>query len=347
MSLPGQISPFFQRRSKNLAFAATIWVATIPTTPKVAIAQTEPNAGPTPKPALAAPAIVDGNATIGAKAGQSEIVIRTTDRLAGAIDSLIWDGKEFVDSFDHGRQLQSALSLDAGATDEFWAERFNPTEAGSRRDHTGDTSTSRLIRLKATANGLETQVQMAFWLPPGEMSFGRLGLNKTELSNHRFSKKIEIGWKHLPHAIRYEATFHIADNEPHRFAQFEALTGYMPEHFSQFFTWSPETNQLQSLDDGPGEQALPVVFTTTDQKHAMAIFCPEGVASQPTDSGNITGPTYGRFRFENERVVKWNCVFRLRNPLGIVPGDYRFAMFVVVGTLEQVQQTLVELAKIK
>lgn len=347
MPLPGHISPFFERLPENLAFAAAIWVASVHAPPQVAIAQVVPNVGPDSKPALAIPAIVDGNATIRANAGQSEIVIRTTNRLAGAIDSLTWDGKQFIDSFDHGRQLQSALSLDAGATDEFWAERFNPTEAGSRRDHTGDTSTSRLMRLKARANGLESEAQMAFWLPPGETSFGRLGLNKTELSNHRFSKKVEIGWKHLPHAIRYEATFHIADNEPHRFAQFEALTGYMPENFSQFLTWSPKTNQLLSLDDGPGEQALPVVFTTADQKHAMAIFCPEGVASQPTDSGNITGPTYGRFRFQDERVVKWNCVFRLRNPSGILPGNYKFAMFVVVGTLEQVQQTLVELANLK
>src|SRR5687768_5976005 len=47
-------------------------------------------------------------AVIRAPAGQSEIVITTTPRVAGAIHSLTWNGKEFIDSFDHGRQLQSA-----------------------------------------------------------------------------------------------------------------------------------------------------------------------------------------------------------------------------------------------
>ncbi len=51
-----------------------------------------------------------GDAVIRGKAGKSEIVIRTTTRLAGAIHSLTWDGVEFVDSADHGRQIQSAAS---------------------------------------------------------------------------------------------------------------------------------------------------------------------------------------------------------------------------------------------
>ena len=38
-------------------------------------------------------AAVSGDSVIRAKAGKSEIVIRTTQRLAGAIDSLTWDGK--------------------------------------------------------------------------------------------------------------------------------------------------------------------------------------------------------------------------------------------------------------
>ncbi|MCE9612291.1 MAG: hypothetical protein K8R23_19000 [Chthoniobacter sp.] len=48
----------------------------------------------------------DGNATIRARAESSEIVITTTARLAGAIDSLKWNGREFINSTDHGRQLQ-------------------------------------------------------------------------------------------------------------------------------------------------------------------------------------------------------------------------------------------------
>jgi len=44
-------------------------------------------------------------------------------------------------------------------------------------------------------------------------------------------------------------------------------------------------------------------------------------------------------------VVKWNCVFRVRDPKGIEPGDYRYRLFVVVGSLEDVRTTLHELHK--
>ena len=57
-----------------------------------------------------------GDATIRAKAGPSDIVITTTNRVAGAIHSLTWNGKEFVDSADHGRQIQSASNFDGGKT---------------------------------------------------------------------------------------------------------------------------------------------------------------------------------------------------------------------------------------
>src|SRR5205823_5835380 len=71
-----------------------------------------------------------GNGSIRGRAGASEIVLTTTARVAGAVHSLTWNGKEFLDSFDHGRQMQSAASFDGGG--RFVPETFNPTEAGSR-----------------------------------------------------------------------------------------------------------------------------------------------------------------------------------------------------------------------
>ena len=126
---------------------------------------------------------VSGDAVIRAPAGPSEIVITTTSRVAGAIHSLTWNGREFIDSADHGRQLQSAANFDAGRP--FFPEVFNPTEAGSRRDGAGPTSSSRLLTLKAAGRELDTTTQMAFWLAPGEESEGHPAANDRVLSDHR------------------------------------------------------------------------------------------------------------------------------------------------------------------
>lgn len=278
-----------------------------------------------------------GNATIGRRLGESEIVITTTSRLAGAIHSLTWNGQEFINSADHGRQLQSAANFDLGG--KFTSETFNPTEAGSRRDGAGETSTSRLLQLIAKDNVLQTTTQMAFWLTPDEKSAGNHAKSKTLLSNHLLTKRVVIGYGELPNVIQYDVTFSLPIDEHHTYAQFEAVTGYMPDEFRRFLKFNPETKKLEPLSDGPGEQAWPVVLSTEDGNFAMGVYSPD----QP--SGGFEQAGYGRFRFADQRVNKWNCVFRIRSSERVEPRDYSFRNFVMLGDLEMVRQSMIALHK--
>jgi hypothetical protein len=272
-----------------------------------------------------------GNAVIRAPAGDSEVVITTTGRVAGAIHSLTWGGKEFINSTDHGRQLQSASNLDAGIQ-PMRAETFNPTEAGSRRDHVGAKSSSRLLSMEVGTDWLGTTTQMAFWLAPDEKSGGFPARNTTVLSHHVLEKRVQIGWRGQAHVISYEVTFTVPPGESHQQAVFEALTGYMPAEFSAFWKFNRSAGDLEPLGDGPGEQLLPIVLATENGSHAMGIWSPEANAR------------YGRFRFLREKVVKWNCVFRQGGPgQSIAAGRYPFRQFVVVGSLADVRRALVQL----
>lgn len=282
---------------------------------------------------------VNGDSAIRSAFGDSEIVIWTTSRLAGAIDSLTWNGQEFIDSADHGRQLQSASNFDLSTT--FSGETFNPTEAGSRHDGAGPTSTSRLLHLIAKGNQLQTTNQMAFWLRPGEKSGGQPAKNTNEISNHLLTKRVTIGWRDMPNVISYDVTFGVPLDEQHTYAQFEAVTGYMPAVFSQFWILNPETGGLDPLTDGPGEQPHPVILATESGSHAMGIFSPD----QPSPGYQNAG--YGRWRFQSQKVVKWNSVFRIRSRDTVPSGDYSFRNFIVVGNLKTVQQTIAKLRTIR
>jgi hypothetical protein len=270
-----------------------------------------------------------GNASIRAAAGPSEIVITTTSRLAGAIHSLRWNGREFINSYDHGRQLQSASNLDNGSP--ITAETYNPTEAGSVRDSVGVKSSSRLLHLRAEGAALETVTQMAFWLAPGEKSGANLAKNKTILSDHLLTKRVRIGYKDLPHVISYDVVFTVPVGERHNQATFEALTGYMPPEFERFMRFNPDSGELEPVSDGSAERAHPLVFAVAGGSHAMGIYAP------PQPNLHTTGPTYGQFCFKAAKVVKWNCVFRVRDKEGIAPGGYPFRMFVIVGNVDDVR----------
>lgn len=283
------------------------------------------------------PTVPQADLSIRRPAGNSEIVITTTSRLAGAVHSLTWNGQEFIDSTDHGRQLQSASSFSSDG--KHWAEAFNPTEAGSRDDGAGPKSTSRLLHSLATADSLQTTTQMAFWLAPGQKSEGHPAINTSKLSNHLLTKRVQIGLPDLPHVIRFDVSFSVPLGERHTFAQFEALTGYMPEAFHSFWTFRPVNGELQPISDGPGEQPFPLVLSTENGSHAMGIYSPQ----QPSPGFENAG--YGRWKFLPERVVKWNCVFRQRRPDGIEPGEYSFRNFVVVGDRETVRTSLAELLR--
>ena len=102
-------------------------------------------------------------------------MIKTSgSRTAGAIESLQWGGKEFLDNANiaGAAGLQTCWNGNAGV-DPIADETFNPTEAGSLDDDHGASSSSRLLEIQARGNQLETFSQPAFWLNPGETSGGK------------------------------------------------------------------------------------------------------------------------------------------------------------------------------
>ena len=287
--------------------------------------------------AFAQAPVVSGDAELRGAIGGKPLVIRTTSRLAGAIDSVKWDGVEFIDSHDHGRQLQSAINADVDGV--YHIECYNPTEAGSVVDALGPKSTSRLEALSVSDGVLTTRTRMAFWLAPGMKSGGHVALNDRLLSDHVLTKHVRIGRPGMDHVLDYRVKFTVPDDRPHTYLQVEGLTGYMPWTFGEELRFDAASSTLVPLPRHNGEQRDPVVLSTSSGAHAMGIFTPyRPPAGQPAVG-------YGRFQFEHDKVVKWNCVFRLRSPAGIKPGDYAYQLFVVLGTREDCRRTLAALTQ--
>lgn len=108
----------------------------------------------------------------------------------------------------------------------------------------------------------------------------------------------------------------------------------MPAESSRFEVFNGQTGVLEPVDAGPGEQRHPVAFSVPEVTHAMGVYAP------PQPAPDTQGPSYGRFRFEREKVVKWNCVFRRKNPGGIAPSDFCSRLFTVLGDRETAAESL-------
>jgi len=159
--------------------------------------------------------------TISNSYDNNKLSLKTCAHNAGAICSLTFNGKQFINDFDHGRQLQSASSFDG------LGEAFNPTEAGSYHDwwNPSPSSSKLLASAKVSENTLLTYSQMAFWYK----------YKGKALSDHKLIKIVTLGFEGHPEIIEYTTIFQLPTNEKHTSATFEVLTAYLHNSFTNFY----------------------------------------------------------------------------------------------------------------
>lgn len=249
--------------------------------------------------------------------GSNTLALKTCTHDAGAFCSLIYNGKQFLNDYDHGRQLQSASSFDG------LGEMFNPTEAGSYLDglNPSPSSSRSWMLTKVNDNTLISYTQMAFWYK----------YNGQALSNHYLTKIVTTNFNQKFNIIEYTTQFKLPIDEVHTSATFEVLTAYLHPSFTSFYVLD-NTNVLQWLSPTPvGEQNLPIMAVTSDHMYAIGFFSPDTPQPAYPQAG------YGRWKFPD--TTKINNVYRITNPTG----KYTFKTYVVIGNYQMVKDGLIYL----
>ena len=266
-----------------------------------------------------------------------ELVLTVSSRFAGAVESLTWRGKEFINIFDHGRQISYAWQMD------WHGECFNPTEPGSASDLFSQTSTSKLLEVcQVQENILTTRTQPAYWLAPGETGFCDSGtvtaVNDTLVSDQLLEKTIEIGYGGIDNVIAFTAD--ITLDKDYSFLQLEIPTGYLTYEFTNYWVFDPLTGEIQKPESQPLVEPwsfvygskLPPILATEDGQYAMGAYSPEDITAYEILFYDIPDP--------DDRTNKWNIVLH-EQP--VPAGVYRYQSFAIVGTLEQVTEAMREL----
>ena len=226
----------------------------------------------------AARAQVNGNATISGSAFGQPLTVGTSTQFAGGVSSVKWGGKEFINNWDHGRQLSPNYQF----FNRFIC--YNPYETGSLEDGNGPTSTSKLLSFTASGNRLESTTQMAwyyrtfyeghdpqdycgdpaFWLPVVPYT--------TPLSNYRVHKTVTVGYAGIPNVIEYLSEVFIPEPVLKGMNNHAAVLNY---EFSSVGSWDVVSKTYRKVRAVSGEDDRIKIMSTADGNYAMGWYAPE------------------------------------------------------------------------
>jgi alpha-tubulin suppressor-like RCC1 family protein len=243
---------------------------------------------------------VNGNTTITAPVFGSPLTISTSSQFGGAISSLKWGGKEFINDWDHGRQLQ----VNAQFFNRF--ECYNPYEAGTKEDQNLSKTSSKLLSISAVGNRLESETQMSWYLSTRETrpGFGDYcgdpqfwlpvpSPYTVPLSDYRVHKTVSIGFAGLPNVIEFLSELYVPEPVLKGLNQIVAVTPY---EFTSVWSYDVVSKEYRRMRGLSGEDDLIKVVATLDGNYALGFYSPEllqpyGNGVGATNFWNVVPPT--------------------------------------------------------
>lgn len=295
---------------------------------------------------------MNGNATISGTAFGQSLTVSTSSQYAGAVSSIKWAGREFINNWDHGRQLQ----VNAQFFNRYIC--YNPYEAGSFEDGKALTSTSKLLSLTASGNRIEATTQMAWYYkdfllnPKPEDYCGDPALwlactpYSQPLSNYRLHKTVTIGFAGIPNVIEYLTDLFIPEVVQKGLDWPVAVSPY---EFSSMRSYDVVSKEYRPIRFLAGEDDRIKVVATADGNYALGFYSPEllqpysGVGSVNWWFVVPPNPLYRDPKDPSKLDMDYACVhFGMVNRYDSFngPGEMHDRSYLVIGNLEQVRTGL-------
>lgn len=284
----------------------------------------------------------------------TEISLNSNLNTGGAVWEYWWNGKQFLDNFDYGREMQSAIGFQADSDG-------NPTEAG---DSSYDTNKnfmhgSPIASYSNTVNSsAKTQSTRAV---PLEWNYRNFNGNQQDVpvvyKDIKLGKDITIddaslnlgtGFDNLkPKVAKYETFVNTSTALTN--ADTEIPTAYLKPEFNRAFSFdatvtdinaaTTEINSFDSLGGGTYHKQVNfagsggVIFANASLTHAMGIY-----GSTPATGGSASYFTLWKFGgLTNPSVVKMSAA---TGPMTVPVGETKYTTRVVVGTLDDVRAAM-------
>lgn len=286
------------------------------------------------------------------------ISVSTAGRYAGGIFSITWNGYEFINSYDHGREIgTNTIGSTIANPNPNFSELYNPTEFGSQRDLFSQTSSSKLLNISSRSQSqLSATTQMAHFVPantPSDIPPYPIAINKVDLSDHVVEKNITIGNYGNGNIIKIITDIYIPliDSQVDILSdiQFVPMYAFTTSQLTADLLYdknNPSAGLYPSGYINPTEQDKIVAKSTQNGSHCIAIV------SRYISGWSETGNMAVRYSTQGNGVSgslneppysSFGTVFRALNKPNKIGGNYIFENYVIVGSRSTVLSSLNQL----
>ena len=274
-----------------------------------------------------------------------EIRIGANVVAGGVVAELWWEGRQFLNSWSFGRQLQTAVRLDP-------EDRIRPTEGGDRYSAPGPvdlgwlpagwTHGSPLVELSVSARRLRTVTAPLTWIPES-IAGGRGSLAHPMLWKGAFAKTVDLDFEGRPNIIRWRTSVTLPSDAP--YFEMEVLGAHLTSDFTTAYDLDPEGRTLTprwiAVDacstTSPPNEAGGIIQSTDDGAFALGLYRRRGQfgVSRFDLCNSMRGAGGGTYGFDSVTSSVREAAVG-----GLLAGTHEFDVFVVVGTLETVAREM-------
>lgn len=299
-----------------------------------------------------------------------QVKVTLNQAAGGVITDLWWMGKQFVNNYDYGRQIQTAHRYDEatyqsrkataiteGRWNTLWdvAEVHNPTEGGSTHSCPGTNFDSKKsqgsqllsITEDSATHSIETITRPLLfrgdWFGGGE--------DMPIMWDGTYTKTLTVGYANVPNIIKVE--IELANKSAHDSMNWELLTGYFNHEFNKYYFYDAVLDDLDSKTPTLGQclghataaersKAGGPIVATVDGSYAIGFYRRRNVAATNEwavcNFINDNGGTEGRTGSDSSKI----SMMHSDQYVSGVEADttYSDVTYIVVGTLANVQTTM-------
>jgi hypothetical protein len=260
------------------------------------------------------------------------VTVKSNKSAGGAVWEWWWHGKQFINDYDYGRQLQMALYTDDGKALEEAGDKYGTPDVPAYARHESPT----LYVENSAVNHQSSRAVPIEWSPEGHSG----GMSNAIIyANAKIGKEITLDWigpdkvdRQWP-VIMYESVY---EGPPFPAVSIEAPTAYLNAEFTTYYKYDPRTDSLTPLavdhskvnvsDGGVGS----VIIASGPGPDAIAM----GIYMNDPNAGVViydnSGPSQGKF---GSSFSKWGVVYRS----GVTP-VWKFRTWIATDQVHNVQK---------